>query len=197
MKLPRRLRQPVYFFAGALAVAAVYFTIVIGNRILSNPSGAPSRVPHIPVEAFTLANGLHVLVHRDATAPGVAMKCGTTSDQKMNHPVRRGWRISLSIAFQPKRAHRQRVGGRFPKLGAWDYNALTNRDRTRFLMTVPKAALSAALWLESERMAGIANRLTEKLLDEARQTLLNEIRRSESDGERCDRNGFSESSVSE
>lgn len=183
MRLLSRLRQPVYFVAGVLSVVALYFTVLVANRIFSGPPGSPLPVPDITFEAFNLANGLQVLVHRDPSAAGVAIEVWYHVGSKDEPPGKAGLaHVTEHLLFSPDERTENGLAADFERLGAWDYNGLTNRDRTRFMMTVPKPALDAALWLESERMSGIADRLTEKTLVEARRTVLNEIRRNESDG---------------
>ena len=58
-------------------------------------------------------------------------------------------------------------------------NGSTNRDRTNYYQTVPKAALDSILWLESDRMGYLLGAVDQARLDEQRGVVQNEKRQGE------------------
>jgi zinc protease len=114
---------------------------------------AAQGVPKIPVEKYTLANGLEVILHQDRSVPLVAVemlyKVGSGDEQKG-----RTWFAHL---FE----HVMFMGSENVPVGAFDQwleaaggnnNGSTNTDRTNYYELVPSNALPLALWLEADRM---------------------------------------------
>ena len=101
-----------------------------------------------------LDNGLTVLCHTDKNTPFVSVnvlyKVGSRNEQHdrtglahlFEHLMFGG---SLHIADYDK--HVQQAGG--------DSNAYTTNDLTNYYITIPASNLETALWLESDRMAGL------------------------------------------
>ena len=101
-----------------------------------------------------LDNGLTVLCHTDKNTPFVSVnvlyKVGSRNEQHdrtglahlIEHLMFGG---SLHIADYDK--HVQQAGG--------DSNAYTTNDLTNYYITIPASNLETALWLESDRMAGL------------------------------------------
>jgi zinc protease len=55
-------------------------------------------------------------------------------------------------------------------------NGTTNTDRTNYFATVPSSNLENLLWLESDRLATLADALTKEKLDNKRDVVKNERR---------------------
>src|SRR5262249_23778106 len=57
-------------------------------------------------------------------------------------------------------------------------NGTTNTDRTNFFATVPSGNLERMLWVESDRLATLADAIDQKKLDNQRDVVKNERRQS-------------------
>lgn len=120
-----------------------------------HPAAAEPQIPHTE---RTLANGLRVILHHDGRVPIVAMnlryRVGSMDDPRdargLAHTVEHlMFRGSEHVSDGEHFIQLQRVGG----VGA---NATTGPSSMSFVQTVPRAALSTALWLESDRMGFFA-----------------------------------------
>jgi predicted Zn-dependent peptidase len=134
----------------------------------------------IPYQAFTLSNGLKVLVHEDRKAPVVAVSVwynvGSKDEPKgktgfahlFEHLMFNGSENSPGDFFEP-----------LQQIGATDYNGTTNFDRTNYFQTVPSAAIERALFLESDRMGHLLGAVTQEKLDNQRGVVQNEKRQGD------------------
>jgi len=131
----------------------------------------------IPVERHTLANGLRVVLSRDASVPVVAVNLWYGVGSRNEQPGRTGFaHLFEHMMFQgsqhvPKNRHFElieRAGG--------SLNASTWYDRTNYFETVPSHHLDLALWLESDRMGWMLPAMTQEKLDNQRDVVKNEKR---------------------
>lgn len=111
----------------------------------------------IDFKEFDLDNGLHVILHKDNTAPvvtvGVMYDVGGKDLGGDNNPERTGFAHFFEhLLFE---------GTENIKRGEWDKiqasnggsgNAGTDYDKTYYYETYPSNALEIVLWMESERM---------------------------------------------
>jgi predicted Zn-dependent peptidase len=113
--------------------------------------------PHLVTRRRTLACGLEVVVHPDASAPQVAVSVWYrvgSSDERAGHT---GFAHLFEHLFK---SSPERLGGHhyevLRRAGASEANASTSADRTAYHEVVPAHQLDLALWLESERMGYFA-----------------------------------------
>jgi zinc protease len=131
----------------------------------------------IPIETYTLANGLRVTLSEDHTAPIVAVnlwyhvgsaneRAGRTGFAHLfEHMLFQG---SANVAANEHFELVQRAGGTL--------NGSTWLDRTNYFETVPSNQLELALWLEADRMARLLPAMTQSKLDTQRDVVKNERR---------------------
>lgn len=129
----------------------------------------------IPVESFTLENGLRVTVSEDHAAPIVAVnlwyhvgsaneRVGRTGFAHLfEHMLFQG---SEHVAANEHFELIQRAGGTL--------NGSTWLDRTNYFETVPSNQLALALWLEADRMGALLPAMTQQKLDTQREVVKNE-----------------------
>ncbi len=105
--------------------------------------------------AFTLDNGLRVLVHEDATTPLAAFNVLYDVGSRDEEPEKTGFaHLFEHLMFGGSRhipsydEPLQRVGG--------ENNAFTSPDITNYYITLPSANLETAFWLESDRMLSLS-----------------------------------------
>ena len=131
----------------------------------------------LDLEHYWLENGLEVILARDATAPTVAVdiwyRVGSANDPEgksgfahlFEHMMFEG---SPHIPNNGMDQLLEPVGG--------SSNAYVNNDYTVYYDTVPSQQLPLALWIEADRMAGLA--VTQENLDNQRAIVIEELQRS-------------------
>ncbi len=105
--------------------------------------------------AFTLDNGLRVLVHEDVSTPLAAFNVLYDVGSRDEDPEKTGFaHLFEHLMFGGSRhipsydEPLQRVGG--------ENNAFTSPDVTNYYITLPAANLETAFWLESDRMLSLS-----------------------------------------
>ncbi|MCU0647443.1 MAG: insulinase family protein [Gemmatimonadaceae bacterium] len=131
----------------------------------------------IPIDRYTLPNGLTVILSPDHTTPVVAVnlwyhvgsaneRAGRTGFAHLfEHMLFQG---SANVAANEHFELVQRAGGTL--------NGSTWLDRTNYYETVPSHQLALALWLEADRMARLLPAMTQEKLDTQRDVVKNERR---------------------
>ncbi len=131
----------------------------------------------IPVETYTLPNGLRVILSRDHATPVVAVNLwyhvGSANEREgrtgfahlFEHMLFQG---SAQVAANEHFELVQRAGGTL--------NGSTWLDRTNYYETLPSHHLELALWLEADRMARLLPAMTQEKLDTQRDVVKNERR---------------------
>jgi zinc protease len=131
----------------------------------------------IPIERYTLPNGLRVVFSEDHGNPVVAVNLWYNVGSRNERPGRTGLaHLFEHMMFQGSEhvpetghiAHVERVGG--------TVNGSTWLDRTNYYETLPASRLELALWLESDRMGFFLPALTQEKLDNQRDVVKNERR---------------------
>jgi zinc protease len=152
---------------------------------LAQKSGTakPTDPPHIEFEKYTLANGLQVILHVDRKLPIVHVNEWFHVGSKNERSGRSGFaHLFEHMMFQGSKnapgeyfTWVEKGGGNINTGGV---NGTTSFDRTNYFATVPSANLEYLLWLESDRVATLADALTQETLDNQRMVVKNERRQS-------------------
>ena len=131
----------------------------------------------LDLEHYSLDNGLEVILARDTTAPTVAVdiwyRVGSANDPDgksgfahlFEHMMFEG---SPHVPGGTMDQLLERVGG--------SSNAYVGTDYTAYYNTVPSHQLPLALWIEADRMGGLA--VTQENLDNQRAIVIEELQRS-------------------
>ena len=132
--------------------------VVLSFLLLLAPAVALAQTTpfKVPVEYFTLSNGLKVVVSEDRTAPvalvEVMYNIGFRSEPKgrtgfahlFEHMMFQG---SANVKKMEHVAIMQQAGG--------IVNGSTRFDYTNYFQVLPSNALEVALWLEADRMRSL------------------------------------------
>ncbi len=138
-------------------------------------AGANSQEPRIPIEQYTLKNGLGVVLSEDHGAPTVSL-CVTYDVGSRNEQAGHTGFAHLfeHMMFQGS----QNVGKGehliLVRVNGGDVNGTTSDDSTNYYERVPANQLDMALFLESDRMRAL--RITQANLDNQRSTVEEERR---------------------
>jgi predicted Zn-dependent peptidase len=129
-----------------LKIKAIVTLLLIGPCFLSNAQ-------EVVFEEYDLDNGLHVILHRDNTAPVVNISVAYHVGAKNEDPTKTGFAHFFEhLLFE---------GSKNIARGEWDKivssnggsdNATTNQDRTLYYVTLPSNSMEVGLWMESERL---------------------------------------------
>ena len=171
MTMSRRLSRLACGLAAALFLSA--------TAALAAPQ-APGDVPTIKYEVYALQNGLRVIIAEDHRLPLVAVNLWYHVGPANEEPGRTGFaHLFEHMMFQgskhvPANAHIRMLEA----AGASDLNGTTDFDRTNYFETVPSNQLELALWLESDRMGYLPDRLTASNLANQQDVVRNERRQS-------------------
>ena len=136
-----------------------------------------SDLPRIPVERYTLPNGLTILLSEDKSAPIVAVDLWYHVGSKNEKPCRTGFaHLFEHMMFQGSEHVAEEQHLKLLEAAGGDINGSTTTDRTNYFDVVPSNELETALWLESDRMGYLLPSLTDKKLDNQRDVVKNERR---------------------
>ena len=132
---------------------------------------------------MTLPNGLKVILSQDRRLPVVAVNIWYHVGPANELPGRTGFaHLFEHMMFQGSK-HVAR-GQHFKLLeaagtrGGSYINGTTDFDRTNYFETVPSSELALALWLESDRMGYLLEKLDQSALDNQKDVVRNERRLS-------------------
>jgi len=142
-------------------------------------NAAPASVaPRIAFEKYALPNGLEVILHQDRRLPIVTVNIWYHVGPANEEPGRTGFaHLFEHMMFQGSRHVGDDVHLRLlESIGASDLNATTGFDRTNYFETVPSHQLELPLWLESDRMGYLLDKLDQKNLSNQQDVVRNERR---------------------
>jgi zinc protease len=129
------------------------------------------------VMAYTLANGLKVALAPSKTAQSVALVTQYDVGSANEAPGRSGFaHLFEHLMFEGTKAVPD-FDKVISSVGAQN-NAFTQRDSTTYYMTGPAEALPLFLRLDADRMANLANAVSQEDLDNQRAIVLNEMRQN-------------------
>ena len=146
----------------------------------ASDAAASNATPTIKFEKYTLPNGLVVILSEDHRLPLVATNIWYHVGPANELPGRTGFaHLFEHMMFEgskhvPGNSHFRYLEA----AGASDINGTTDFDRTNYFETVPANQLELALWLESDRMGYLPDRLDQASLTNQQDVVRNERRQS-------------------
>jgi predicted Zn-dependent peptidase len=129
----------------------------------------------LPIEEYSLNNGLRVVLNQDHAAPVVSIAVYYNVGSRNERSDRTGFaHLFEHMMFQgsanvPKAGHFQYI----MKAGG-TMNGTTSSERTNYYETLPADQLPLGLWLEADRMRSLA--VTQENLDNQREAVKEEKR---------------------
>lgn len=107
----------------------------------------------IKFEEYDLANGLHVILHKDNNAPVVTTAVMYHVGAKDEQPNRTGFAHFFEhLLFEGTKNIKRGEWMKIVSANGGNNNANTNNDRTYYYETFPSNNLQLGLWMESERL---------------------------------------------
>src|SRR6476619_7239479 len=146
----------------------------------STPAPSATQTPKIPFEKYTLPNGLDVIVSEDHRLPMVAVNLWYHVGPANEEPGRTGFaHLFEHMMFQSSKHVPPDTYFKFLEAaGASDINGTTDYDRTNYFETLPSNQLELALWLESDRMGYLLDKVDAPQLANQQDVVRNERRQS-------------------
>jgi zinc protease len=141
---------------------------------------ADIALPTIKFEKYSLPNGLVVLLSEDHRLPLVSTNIWYHVGPANELPGRTGFaHLFEHMMFEgskhvPGNAHIRYLEA----AGSSDLNGTTDFDRTNYFETLPSNQLELALWLESDRMGYLPDKLDQASLTNQQDVVRNERRQS-------------------
>lgn len=141
---------------------------------------APLQIPELKFERYKLDNGLEVILSEDHRLPLVAVNLWYHVGAVNETAGRTGFaHLFEHMMFEgskhvPGSAHAHYLEA----AGATDFNGTTAFDRTNYYETLPSNQLELALWLESDRMGYLPDKLDQANLSNQQDVVRNERRQS-------------------
>ena len=148
--------------------------------LAQNRPATANDIPRLQFEKFTLPNGLEVIMSQDRRLPMVAVNLWYHVGPSNEEPGRTGFaHLFEHMMFQsskhiPPDSHIRLLEA----AGASDLNGTTDYDRTNYFETVPANQLELALWLESDRMGYLLEKIDQAALSNQQDVVRNERRQS-------------------
>jgi zinc protease len=162
-------------FAAALSCLAV-----AASPAQNRPASAAYDIPRIAFEKYTLPNGLDVILRQDHKLPLAAVNLWYHVGPANEAAGRTGFaHLFEHMMFQcskhvPCDSHIRLLEA----AGASDLNGTTDYDRTNYFETVPANQLELALWLESDRMGYLLDKVDQPALSNQQDVVRNERRQA-------------------
>ncbi|HRH37730.1 MAG TPA: pitrilysin family protein [Flavobacteriales bacterium] len=146
---------------------------ILAASMLAATAAAQTRA--IEYKEFDLDNGLHVILHKDASTPIVAVSVMYHVGSKNEEKDRRGFAHFFEhLLFEGSDNIARGEFSKYVEKAGGVLNANTNGDRTYYYEVLPSNQLELGLWLESERM--MHARVDQKGVDTQREVVKEERR---------------------
>ncbi|MGB5236984.1 MAG: pitrilysin family protein [Flavobacteriaceae bacterium] len=104
-------------------------------------------------EEYDLDNGLHVILHKDNSAPVVNISVAYHVGAKNEDPNKTGFAHFFEhLLFEGSKNIARGEWDKIVSANGGSDNATTNQDRTLYYVTLPSNSMEVGLWMESERL---------------------------------------------
>jgi zinc protease len=134
-----------------------------------------TALPPIPLEQFTLKNGLRVVLSQDNSVPVVSVAVYYDVGSRNEVKGRTGFaHLFEHMMFQGSENVKKAEHFQYVEKVGGSLNGTTNSDRTNYFETVPANQLPTALWLESDRMRSL--KITDENLKNQKEAVKEEKR---------------------
>src|SRR5687767_8327952 len=152
--------------------------LAVATLTTASAQNKPADVPRIATEKYTLPNGLEVILSPKRGLPMVAVNLWYHVGPANEEAGRTGFaHLFEHMMFQASKHVPEDTHFRFLEAaGASDVNGSTSFDYTNYYETVPANQLELALWLESDRMGYLLEKVDQASLANQQDVVRNERR---------------------
>ena len=134
----------------------------------------------VPVQTYTLDNGLTVVFHLDRSDPVTAVVLAAHVGSARETPGRTGFAHLFEHRFflNSENLGPGGLDAMSARIGGSGANGSTSFDATDYLQTVPNDALEKMIWAEADKLGYFINTVTDAVLAKEKQVVKNEKRQS-------------------
>jgi zinc protease len=172
------MKTAIRFLAGVILAALICVEPIVSQAPATKPE--PLQVPELKFQRYKLDNGLEVILSEDHRLPLVTVNLWYHVGAVNETSGRTGFaHLFEHMMFEgskhvPGSSHAHYLEA----AGASDFNGTTDFDRTNYYETLPSNQLELALWLESDRMGYLPDKLDQANLSNQQDVVRNERRQS-------------------
>ena len=117
---------------------------------------AQAQINPIKFEEYNLPNGLHVILHKDNSAPNVAVVVHYRVGSRDEDPARTGFAHFFEhLMFEATDSYKRASLDKLIQGAGGELNAYTSFDETVYHFEVPSNEIKLPLWIEASRMRGL------------------------------------------
>lgn len=132
-------------------ISMLSLTIMFAIGILTDLAHA--QINPINFEEFTMKNGLHVILHKDVSAPNVAVLVQYRVGARDEDPKRTGFAHFFEhLMFEATDYYKRASLDKLIQGAGGELNAYTSFDETVYHFEVPSNEVRLPLWIEAARM---------------------------------------------
>lgn len=162
-----------------LPVLALVLTMCCAVQPVFGQKNNSADAIKIPFETYKLPNGLTVILSLDRATPTVAVNVWYHVGSKNEVAGRTGFaHLFEHVMFTGSGHIPYGTHDRLTEGVGGSNNGSTSNDRTNYYETIPSNYLETALWLESDRMGFLLEKLDLEKLNAQREIVKNERRQS-------------------
>jgi zinc protease len=172
------MKTTVHCFLATLLVLCVSIAPLTAQAPAAKP--APLQIPELKFERYKLDNGLEVILSEDHRLPLVSVNLWYHVGAVNETAGRTGFaHLFEHMMFEGSKHVPSSYHAHYLEAaGATDFNGTTSFDRTNYYETLPSNQLELALWLESDRMGYLPDKLDQANLSNQQDVVRNERRQS-------------------
>jgi zinc protease len=161
-----------------IAVLVLSFVLPIMAQNITKPKAPASTstaLPAIPIEQYTLKNGLRVVLSKDNSVPVVSVAVYYDVGARNEKKGRTGFaHLFEHMMFQGSENVKKAEHFQYVEKVGGSLNGSTFTDKTNYYESVPANQLPVALWLESDRMRSL--KINKENLDNQKEAVKEEKR---------------------
>ena len=175
-----KMTAKLHVLGRVTAIAIALAAAACGGNKAEAPAAPSSAPPRIAFEKYTLGNGLEVILSEDKRLPMVSVNLWYHVGPENEAAGRTGFaHLFEHMMFQGSKHVPPDTHFKFlESAGASEANGTTDFDRTNYFETLPSNQLELALWLESDRMGYLLDKLDAAELANQQDVVRNERRQS-------------------
>jgi len=168
-------RRPTVWSVSVAALIAASVLASLAPTASAQISAGDLQIPPIPVDTFSLDNGLRVIVSEDHSTPVVAVEMWYHVGSAHEPAGRSGFAHFFEhMLFEDTENMAEGEFARLIHRAGGVYNGTTDTDRTAFSEVLPSNRVNLALWSHAERMGRL--RLSADDFENQRQVVKEERR---------------------
>jgi zinc protease len=157
---------------------AIFVLLLAAAAPAFGQSHTPPKI-ELAYTAFTLPDGLRVILHEDHSVPMVTVNMWYHVGSAREKEKRTGFaHLFEHLMFMGSGHVKPGEFDEWLEAAGGDNNGSTENDRTNYWINVPSNSLELALFLESDRMGYLLDTMTPKTVDAQRDVVKNERRQS-------------------